>query len=530
MSTVTKYWEKYKERHRGESAEKSDLSKLTTDKQAYISFLEVNLERVTQSVLTTQGFSDRIESLQSQLTSSDEKLLNLTRLVKLQQTFAESQEEEINSLKKLLESGPELKTLASHSLPSNLSSFERRLKAVEEKLESPKSERGKFDDFVKEIDAALKGTESKISDLVNSVTFEIETKQKRFHKYIEETLEKYSKEFEDNYEELSKKVYGRAENDWARIGKDEKSFDGDTVDRVKFVENGLKDLEKFLVAIAEEVKKIDERQKDTTEIEDRVSSKVNHKIQRLSDLVKKSMSWKKENGKSGKSPEVKQEFNTYHFKNESYSKESHSNHSNHSNLPKESRFKDSPNFPEVSPTQSQNNSRSRSKESKASRERSKSPQFPSKPKPNLDPRRSRLPKEKTVNNSSTLSKPSKPSKLSKLSKPSKSPKSCTSRSKKSNSSSRTPVSRSSSRTPKSKRSVSPSPSRNLNKSRDLSPSDTPKPTTKSKAMEASIREKIQKMRQKDNEEKKILMKKDEKRKTKKSSETRSKLDKLYREL
>ena len=520
MSTVTRYWDKYKERHRGESTEKSDLSKLTTDKQAYISFLEVQLERVTQTVLTTQGFSDRIESLQSQVTSSDEKLINLTRLVKLQQTFAETQEEEIATLKKLLESGAEGKVLPSHSGPS---SVERRLRAVEEKLESPKSERGKFDDFVKEIDAALKGTETKISDLVNSVTYEIESKQKRFHKYIEETLEKYSKEFEENYNELSKRVYGRADDGRGKQGKDEKSDDGDLAGRIGSVENGLKDLEKFLVAIAEEVKKIDERQKDTTEIEYRVSSKLNHKIQRLSDVVRKSVGLGKENGKNGKSPEIKQEFNSYHFKNESRSKESHSSQSNHSGLPKESRFKDSPNFPEVSPSQSQSNSRSRSKESKASRERSKSPQFP--PKAGLVPRRSRLAKEKTPKDSSTLSKASKPAKPSKSSK---SPKSCTSRSKKSNSSSRTPVSRSSSRTPKSKRSVSPS--RASNKSRDLSLSDTPKPTTKSKAMEASIREKIQKMRRKDNEEKKIFMKKDEKRKTKKSSETRSKLDKLYREL
>ena len=44
-----------------------DKSRLLTDRAAYLSFLEVQLERVSTSCLTVQGFSGRIEELQSQI-------------------------------------------------------------------------------------------------------------------------------------------------------------------------------------------------------------------------------------------------------------------------------------------------------------------------------------------------------------------------------------------------------------------------------------------------------------------------------
>jgi hypothetical protein len=495
MSTISRYWDKYKERHRGESAEKSDLSKLANDKQAYISFLEVQLERVTQTVLTTQGFSDRIESLQTQLNSSDEKIINLTRLVKLQQTFAETQEDEINSIKKIF--GAENKNFHITSPPSNI---EKRLRIVEEKLESPKSERNRFEDFVKEIDTALKSTENRITALVAQVTDEIEAKQLRFQKDIEETLEKYSQQFEENYEQLSKKVYGReteSKKPFKKISELEKDSDRSFSEKTNNLENSVKDLEQFLVAIAEEVKKIDERQKETAELEYKVSSKLNQKVKKLSDLVHKSLKLKQDSIKSSKTPETRQIIQN-HLKHENYSKES-------------------PKFPEVSSSHLHDDSRSRSKESNTSKERSKSPQDRSKAEAkSTRSEASELKEVKPRREKSKISRVSKASKLTKEKKSpksSKSPKSATSRSRKSNSSSRTPISNSSSRTPKSRRSVSPN--------------RTP---GRSRAMEGCIREKIQKMKQKDLEERKIQMKKDEKRKTKKTVEKMSKLDKLYRDL
>lgn len=55
-----------------------------------MTFLEVQLERVTQSCLTVQGFSERIEQIQSQMTTQEEKLVNTTRLVKLLQSYSDA--------------------------------------------------------------------------------------------------------------------------------------------------------------------------------------------------------------------------------------------------------------------------------------------------------------------------------------------------------------------------------------------------------------------------------------------------------
>ena len=62
-----------------------DSKRLLTDRSAYISFLEVQLERVTTSCLTMQGFADRIEQLQAQVTTADEKMANLSRQLTLLQ-------------------------------------------------------------------------------------------------------------------------------------------------------------------------------------------------------------------------------------------------------------------------------------------------------------------------------------------------------------------------------------------------------------------------------------------------------------
>ena len=75
MSSISKYWEKYRE------SKKENVA----DKDSYISYLELQLEKVNQSLRMTQSFNERIENLQSQLNSSEEKTMNLTRLVKLQQ-------------------------------------------------------------------------------------------------------------------------------------------------------------------------------------------------------------------------------------------------------------------------------------------------------------------------------------------------------------------------------------------------------------------------------------------------------------
>ena len=86
MSTISKYWEKY-----NSSFEKPAV------KDEYTTFLETQLEKVANVLRLNQGFNERIETMQTQLNTAEDKIRNLTQLVKLQQSYAESQEEELKS-------------------------------------------------------------------------------------------------------------------------------------------------------------------------------------------------------------------------------------------------------------------------------------------------------------------------------------------------------------------------------------------------------------------------------------------------
>jgi hypothetical protein len=69
--------------------ESSNL-KMMTDRSAYMSFLEVQLERVSSACLTVQGFAERIEQISNQMGTQEEKVVNISRLVKLLQSYSDA--------------------------------------------------------------------------------------------------------------------------------------------------------------------------------------------------------------------------------------------------------------------------------------------------------------------------------------------------------------------------------------------------------------------------------------------------------
>ena len=64
-----------------------------------MTFLEVQLERVTQACNNALSFQDKVEGLQAQTNAQEEKMQNVSRLVKLLQSFSEAQEEDLQTLK-----------------------------------------------------------------------------------------------------------------------------------------------------------------------------------------------------------------------------------------------------------------------------------------------------------------------------------------------------------------------------------------------------------------------------------------------
>lgn len=77
-----------------------DQQKLLTDRTAYLSFLEVQLERVSSACLTVQSYDGRFGEIESSVENSNKRVTDLARVVKQSQDLAELAEksfEETNS-------------------------------------------------------------------------------------------------------------------------------------------------------------------------------------------------------------------------------------------------------------------------------------------------------------------------------------------------------------------------------------------------------------------------------------------------
>lgn len=61
---------------------RSDLTHFE-DKNAYMTFLEIQLERVSQACLEGKGTAEKVNQLTTKLNAQDEKIVNISRLVKL---------------------------------------------------------------------------------------------------------------------------------------------------------------------------------------------------------------------------------------------------------------------------------------------------------------------------------------------------------------------------------------------------------------------------------------------------------------
>lgn len=72
----------------------SNAKALLTDRNAYISFLEVQLERVSAACLTTQTFEKRMLAVENTQLVADEKLSSLSKVLRLNQEYVEQTSEQ----------------------------------------------------------------------------------------------------------------------------------------------------------------------------------------------------------------------------------------------------------------------------------------------------------------------------------------------------------------------------------------------------------------------------------------------------
>ena len=94
MSSVlaaSSYFNAYQKQKASKKLTTVERERLLTDRSAYVSFLEVQLERVASACLTTEGFDGRIAQLLEKTARVDEKVVHMSRAFKMMHAYGEEQ-------------------------------------------------------------------------------------------------------------------------------------------------------------------------------------------------------------------------------------------------------------------------------------------------------------------------------------------------------------------------------------------------------------------------------------------------------
>jgi hypothetical protein len=114
-----------------------------------------------------QAFTEKVDVLQTQLNLVEDKVSNITRLAKLQQSCSEGQEQEMQRLSTILAALSQAKPAHDNGLQSRkLESLELRLRNLEERGADPGGASIKTR-LVSEIDYSLRETEARIAVMSN---------------------------------------------------------------------------------------------------------------------------------------------------------------------------------------------------------------------------------------------------------------------------------------------------------------------------------------------------------------------------
>jgi hypothetical protein len=234
-----KYWEKYQEK-RLKLDRSCKTPTHTSDKQAYITSLEAQVEKSSSSTILIQTFSERIEQLQKQLNTTEERLANLTRLFKLQSSEPDN-----------------------HS-SGQINKLEERVLALEQ---IHKTKQESYKTFSSSVDSALKETEKRISRLIE----EFEDKYKKGSgnfSFGGDFIDSLNKEREKTVKEAAEAAL-IAQQTCNKLAEDALIRISGCEKRIKEIKINFEDYEP-----------------DVEEIEEKVMKKLDFSIENLSNLLK----------------------------------------------------------------------------------------------------------------------------------------------------------------------------------------------------------------------------------------------------
>ena len=236
-----KYWEKYKE-NKVKLERTCKTPTHMSDKQAYITSLESHLEKYNHSHILVSTFSDRIDQLQKQLNTSEERIANLTRLFKLQNSETSENPHGGIFLK-----------------------LEERVCALES---AQKSKVDSFKNFSGSVDSALKDTEKRIAKLIEDFEDKCRKSSGVYSFGANELVEGFTKEKE-------RLVREAAESAWLAQQTCNKLAE-DTIDRVSGCEKRMRELRVL----------IENTSPNVEDIEMQVTARLDTSIENLSVLIK----------------------------------------------------------------------------------------------------------------------------------------------------------------------------------------------------------------------------------------------------
>eukprot|EP00698_Gefionella_okellyi_P016172 TRINITY_DN4611_c0_g1_i2.p1 TRINITY_DN4611_c0_g1~~TRINITY_DN4611_c0_g1_i2.p1 ORF type:complete len:289 (+),score=43.48 TRINITY_DN4611_c0_g1_i2:83-949(+) len=114
-SGSTGYFEKYYRQHKPSAL---DTARLMTDRNAYIAFLEAQLDKVSRSCLLVDTMEDRIAKLAAQVIGYEEKLANATRIFTMSEKLYNKESKEFGTFK--------------HEITSKLTTLQESISASQE--------------------------------------------------------------------------------------------------------------------------------------------------------------------------------------------------------------------------------------------------------------------------------------------------------------------------------------------------------------------------------------------------------------
>ena len=132
MKTYARYAEQYSKRKAHSHPEKTRVA--TSENETYQQFLEVQLEKVTNALLMTKEYEERILKLEKNGINFDEKMNKFMNMVKLLQNFAEAQEGENSKFTEKIQENSNENSQIFTKIESNLCKFEPRIRNIESDL------------------------------------------------------------------------------------------------------------------------------------------------------------------------------------------------------------------------------------------------------------------------------------------------------------------------------------------------------------------------------------------------------------